>query len=424
MVLQRCRSVTAWASGFPAAAAIPPWPSLRAYWPRSLPTALLRAFVSTLLLHSLLLTTGCAWLDAKQRNIIYRPTPGIPAEFAGLRTGDERYFVAHPAHSANAMAAASTATATADMPTQDAGTHNAGALVRCALPIVPVRNAPENSPENSPDNAPHSSIGRTPSSAPNHAQALRTPLAAHPPATIAVATVCTDPAAQRVEIWWLPHATPGAPTLLYLHGTFRNLFQNQTKIEALRSAGFSVLAVEYRGWGTSSPLVPSERTIIADAGLAWQELVRREPRARQRVVYGHSMGSGVAVDLASRLRSPQDYGGLILESAFTSFKDIAQGTSFWLRILASFNHENFASIDKIAQVQAPVLMLHGTADKTIPIAYGQKLFAAIPAGITPATPTATKTFVSVEGGGHSDLHYLDAASYQTALQGFAKQLSP
>jgi uncharacterized protein len=174
-------------------------------------------------------------------------------------------------------------------------------------------------------------------------------------------------------------------------------------------------------------LVPSEKSIIADADLAWQEFIRREPRPSQRVIYGHSMGTGVAVDLASRLQAPRDYGGLILESAFTSFKDIAQSAGFFPRVLASFNNENFASIDKIAKVQAPVLMLHGTVDKTIPIANGQRLFAAIPATGTPtttntSTATTSKTFVTIEGGAHSDLHHIGAAAYQTAVKLFIKQL--
>ena len=64
----------------------------------------------------------------------------------------------------------------------------------------------------------------------------------------------------KLAIWWLPPSDPAAPTLLYLHGTFRNLYRNYPKIEALRAAGFGVLAVDYRGWGDSTPIVPSEKT--------------------------------------------------------------------------------------------------------------------------------------------------------------------
>ena len=69
---------------------------------------------------------------------------------------------------------------------------------------------------------------------------------------------------RALALWWLPHADPAAPTLLYLHGTFRNLYRNHPKMEALRAAGFSVLAVDYRGWGDSTAIVPSEKTILAE----------------------------------------------------------------------------------------------------------------------------------------------------------------
>ncbi len=286
-------------------------------------TALQRVFsavFAALLAFSLFGSTGCAWLDTTQRNLIYRPTPGVPADFAGLRAGDERYFV--------------------------------------NIPLLDERG---------------------------------------------------QPSLQRIEMWWLPHADESAPTLLYYHGTFRNLYQNLPKIDALREAGFAILAVEYRGWGLSTAIIPSEQTILQDAALAFEELRRREPRASQRVIYGHSMGSGVAVDMASRLKAPADYGALILESALTSFPDIAGEVSWVGRLLTGLNSERFASIDKIAKVQAPLLMLHGSADTTVPVTLGQRLFNA-------ANPP--KQWLVIEGAKHSDLQEAGAAAYQAALQGF------
>lgn len=281
-----------------------------------------------LLIAMLLATSGCAWLDAQQRQIIYRPTLGIPADFAGLRAGDERYFVEVPP-----------------------ATHNHGAT-----------NAAN-----------------------------------------------TGNPMQRVEMWWLPHANKSAPILLYFHGTFRTLYQNMRKIEALREAGFAVLAVEYRGWGQSTPITPSEQTILADADVAWAELKRRAPCASQRVIYGHSMGSGVAVDVASRLNGRSDYAALILESAISSFADVAREAGLFTRFLAQFNHERFASIDKIARVHAPLLMIHGSRDTTIPPRVGKKLFDA-------ANPP--KQWLIIEGAGHSDVDQVGHAQYQAALRGF------
>ena len=131
----------------------------------------------------------------------------------------------------------------------------------------------------------------------------------------------------KLAIWWLPPSDPAAPTLFYLHGTFRNLYRNYPKIEALRDAGFGVVAVDYRGWGDSTPIVPSEKTILADAEAAWAELVRRQPDARKRVIFGHSLGGAVAIDLASRRRRDVDYGAVIVESTFPSLVDLAGSTA-------------------------------------------------------------------------------------------------
>ena len=291
--------------------------------------------------------SGCAWLDAKQRQAIYRPTQGVPADFAGLRAGDGRYFVnlprATPSHG----------------PGHDAGSN----LSTAAESYV------------------ESSAG----------------------------------VPQRIEMWWLPHADAKAPTLLYFHGTFRNLFENARKIESLRAAGFAVLAVDYRGWGLSTPITPSEQTILQDADVAWAEMQRREPRPAQRVIYGHSMGSGVAVDLASRLRPTTDYGALVLESAFSSFTDLAREAGILATLLALANNERFASIKKIGKVQAPLLMIHGSADTTIPITLGKKLFDA-------ANPP--KQWLVIEGGAHSDLDDIGRAQYQAALQDFKSRYLP
>ena len=277
------------------------------------------AFARWLVLLMLLGSSGCAWLDSHQRQLIYRPTVGVPADFTGLRVGDARYFVSMP--------------------------------------------------------TPHG-----------------------PP--------------QQLAIWWLPHATPDAPTLLYLHGTFRNLFGNVHKIDALREAGFSVLAVDYRGWGESSPITPSEATIMQDARVAWAELTTRQPNAKKRVIYGHSMGSGVAVNLASQLGSPSDYGGLVLESAFTSFDDVAHASGWLASLVNLFNRERFASIEKISRVQAPLLMLHGTRDDTVPIRLGEQLFA---------TANSPKQWLAIDGAAHSDLNLVNPALYQTTLRGFASR---
>jgi pimeloyl-ACP methyl ester carboxylesterase len=218
---------------------------------------------------------------------------------------------------------------------------------------------------------------------------------------------------QRLAFWWMPQAQAQAPTLLYFHGTFRNLEGNLRKMEALRSAGFSVLGVDYRGWGESSPQVPSEHSIMQDAQVAWTELQKLQPVAHQRFIYGHSMGSGVAVNLASHLPA-SDYAGLVLESAFTSFSEVAHEAGWLAQAFDLFNPEQFDSLSKIGQVHAPLLMLHGDMDTTIPMVLGQRLYVAA------AQP---KQWVTIEGAAHSDLDQVNPERYQAALQEFAAHYS-
>ena len=198
-----------------------------------------------------------------------------------------------------------------------------------------------------------------------------------------------------LAMWWLPHPDPRAPTLLYLHGTFRNLYHNLPKIDALRDAGFAIVAVDYRGWGDSTPIVPSEQTIDSDVAVAWSELVRRQPDAGRRVIFGHSMGGAAAVTLASRLRHGADYGALVLESTFTRLPDVAAAAGFWGRIGATLTTLQFDSLAKIGRVDAPIWMLHGSADKTVPVDLGRRLRDAAPPGVR---------WVEVPGGTHSQLH--------------------
>lgn len=276
---------------------------------------------------------GCSHLEARQREAIYRPTPGVPADFPGLQAPDESFF----------------------------------------LPVTSPAAARLIGGERLPPGAP-----------------------------------------QSLHLWWLPKAAGPGPSLLYLHGTFRNLYRNQPKIEALRQAGFAVLAVDYRGWGASTPLSPSEASILEDARLAWTEFTRRVPDARQRVIYGHSMGGGVAVALAAGLRYPQDYAALVLESTFTSLPDVAASAGLLGRLGAALTTERMNSLERIGGVQAPLLMLHGTEDGTVPFALGRRLFEA--------ARMTDKTWVPIEGGLHSTLQSDAPALYQQTLRGLAERL--
>lgn len=208
---------------------------------------------------------------------------------------------------------------------------------------------------------------------------------------------------QRLRAIWVPGADPAAPAVLYLHGTFRNLFQNRAKIAAIQEAGFSVLALDYRGWGESSAVLPSEASIVEDAELAWAELQRRVPQAAARIIFGHSMGSGVAVELALRHRAGPGYGALVLESAMTSMPDIARAQGFWGGVAALVTTQQFASIDKIGQIDAPKWFLTGTADNTVPSRQTERLYAAA---------HGLRQLERFDGGSHSGLAQEFPARYR------------
>ena len=220
---------------------------------------------------------------------------------------------------------------------------------------------------------------------------------------------------EQLALWWLPQPDPNAPTLLYLHGTFRNLYQNLPKINALREAGFAIVAVDYRGWGDSSPIIPSEDSISADARVAWAEVLRRQPTPGRRVIYGHSMGGATAVSLAASLKGGTDYGALVLESTFTRLPDVAESAGFWGKVGAAVTTLQFDSLSRIGSIDAPILMLHGTADNTIPIDLGQRLREAAPRGTR---------WVPVVGGSHSMLQDEAPELYQATFKALIKRLAP
>jgi hypothetical protein len=185
---------------------------------------------------------------------------------------------------------------------------------------------------------------------------------------------------EQVQLLRWP-AVPGqgsAVRVLYLHGTFRHAFQNLAKAAPMQRAGLDVYLLDYRGWGASSPRVPDEGSIHQDAWAAWQALQSHEPGAHW-VIYGHSMGSAVAVRLAERLAGQGAYCALVLESAFTSFADVGGAAAGWLgRGLTALGNERMDSAGRMARIDPPVWFFHGSLDRTVPIALGRSLYQLAP----------------------------------------------
>ena len=139
---------------------------------------------------------------------------------------------------------------------------------------------------------------------------------------------------EQIHAWWWPAAEAGAPAALYLHGSRWDLTGQLFRIEQLHAFGFSVLAIDYRGFGKSSGELPSEATVYEDAQVAWDRFTALEPDPAKRFIYGHSLGGAVAIDLAARLSDRRHPGsavparGLIVESTFTTLGDIARSLRY------------------------------------------------------------------------------------------------
>jgi alpha-beta hydrolase superfamily lysophospholipase len=211
----------------------------------------------------------------------------------------------------------------------------------------------------------------------------------------------------RLHGLWLPAAEQpqDKPVLLYLHGARWNVSGSAPRIRRMQELGFSVLAIDYRGFGKSSPGLPSEDMAYEDAHAAWAWLAAQHP-GRPRYVFGHSLGGAIAIDLASHVEDEQ---GVIVEGTFTSIAEVASSMKWgWLPI-GPLITQRFESVRKVAQLHSPLLVVHGSADGLIDASLGRRLYEAA---------TGSKRFVLVEGGSHFSTMALGQAQYRQALAEF------
>ena len=212
-----------------------------------------------------------------------------------------------------------------------------------------------------------------------------------------------------LHAWWIPAEKPDAPTVLYLHGNFRNISYNLENALRYRALGSNLLLVDYRGYGKSTGGKPSEAKVYEDAEAAWQYLVKqRGVKPQQLFIYGHSLGGAVAIDLA--LRHPEA-AGLITESTFTSMQAMGELKYDFLPAGLLLN-QRFESLQKITQLKVPLLLIHGTWDQKVPVGMAQQLFEAAP---------QPKTLVMIEGGEHSNNAAVGWVEYRDAVSAFIGQ---
>lgn len=217
--------------------------------------------------------------------------------------------------------------------------------------------------------------------------------------------------AQHLHAWWWPAGRADAPAVLYFHGSRWNLTGQLYRIRQLHEFGFAVLAVDYRGFGKSDGGVPSEESVYEDARAAWRRFAALVPDARRRIIYGHSLGGAVAVDLAAWLDAGHESGGepargLVVESSFTTLADVAKSLSYsWLPVQWILS-QKFDSLGKISQVRMPVLFVHGAADRFVPARFSQALYDA---------SRARKRLLLVDGASHNNSMRVAPDEYRDAL---------
>jgi fermentation-respiration switch protein FrsA (DUF1100 family) len=207
---------------------------------------------------------------------------------------------------------------------------------------------------------------------------------------------------ERINAVWLE--IPGAKqTLLFSHGNAEDLGRVLPFIEQFHALGYSVLMYDYRGYGTSEGR-PSYRKIHRDADAAYRWLVEEKKVPPESIIaHGRSLGGAVAIWTAAH----HDVGGLIVESSFASAFRVKT-------VVPLLPWDKFNSIKAMKQVRCPVLVMHGTADSTLPFWHGKAIFNAAP---------APKQHFWIKDGEHNNYAYVAEQSYFDSIQAFLASLT-
>lgn len=223
---------------------------------------------------------------------------------------------------------------------------------------------------------------------------------------------------EQIHGWWIPtnsrrSDSPGV--LLYLHGNGVNIGANVEQAYRYHKLGFDVLLIDYRGYGLSRGNFPSEAQIYQDVEFVWNYLVNQRKINPQNVlVYGHSLGGAIAIELATR--HPQ-IAGLIIQSSFTSMLDMVnfQGKFYRFFPIKLMLNQNFDSMNKLNKLDIPILLIHGREDLEVPAYMSEQLFEVSPAKI--------KDLYIVPDAGHNDVAGIAGDRYFHKINQFVNQLS-
>jgi abhydrolase domain-containing protein 17 len=206
---------------------------------------------------------------------------------------------------------------------------------------------------------------------------------------------------EKISAVYLPN-DQSKYTLLYIHGNAEDLGDISPILNSFNSWGFSVFAYDYRGYGTSNG-TPSEQNAYQDADAAYDYLAQQLKISPDRlIIYGRSLGGGSATELATK----HAVAGLVLQSTFTSA----------FRVILPFPmlpFDKFTNLAKIANIHCPVMVIHGEADRTIPVEHGRSLYK---------TALNPKMSLWVPNADHNDFDEVVGTRFPQALQSFQKLL--
>jgi len=203
---------------------------------------------------------------------------------------------------------------------------------------------------------------------------------------------------------WFAPAESAKATLVLSHGNGGNISYRYLLMRSLLRHKYNVLMYDYRGYGRSEG-TPGEEGIYRD-GRAFLDYAAKLPEVdpKRIILWGTSLGGAVATDVATHRTA----AGLILESTFSSGKDIAHILYPFLPI-GTFMHSSFNSIDKIKTLHLPLLVMHGSHDEIIPIGLGRRLYAAA---------NEPKEFYEIVGAGHNDTFFVGGEEYFDRIDQF------
>ena len=177
---------------------------------------------------------------------------------------------------------------------------------------------------------------------------------------------------EDLVVWWIAPRAPGKPVYLYFHGNGGNLSYRPKRFALLAEDGAGVMAISWRGYGGSTGS-PSELGLMEDARAAYASVRARIDQQQRIVLVGESLGTGVAIKLATEV----PVAALILDSGYSSIADVAADKFPWLPVRLLIQDEFRANL-AAANVRVPVFQVHCTDDPVIPLVFGRRLHQLFP----------------------------------------------